>query len=288
MRSPADAHWSEIGDGVLVRQSRAFWMNSGLLLDPEHAIVVDPGVLPSELDELRRVVRESRAREVTLFLTHAHWDHVLGRPWFPRARIVAHDRFAAEVRRERADIAREAADLATRHGEAWRAPFAPFAADEPMSGLRFARYGPWRAVFREAPGHSSSQLTLHLPDRGILFAADMLSDLEMPLLDGPVAPYRATLRDLAPLVEQGAIETVVPGHGAVAYGAGAARGRLERDLDYLDRLEAGAREARRAGLTLEQARERLAAMDYTGKDAAEWPTNGSHLENVAFAFEGAG
>jgi len=55
-------------------------------------------------------------------------------------------------------------------------------------------------VLRDAFGHSDSQLSVHLPHERILLAADMLSDIEIPLMGGPVAPYLETLRALA---EQG-------------------------------------------------------------------------------------
>ena len=276
--------WTDLGDGVRVRQSRAFAMNSVLLLDPEHAMVVDPGVLPSELDDLARVVDETAPAAVTLFFTHAHWDHVLGRPWWPRAKTLAHDRFAQELRADRAAILREAESLAIRHTERWEGGFAPFEPDLAVSGLRFMRLDPWRLVLRDAPGHSASQLTCHLADLGLLIAADMLSDIEPPILDGPCAPYRATLEALLVLAEHDAIETLVPGHGSVAEGREAVLARFRTDLDYLDALEQGVRDAVGRGETLESAQETLAAMDYTGRGSAITPTDMFHRENIGFTY----
>ena len=281
------AAWTDLGGSIRVRQSEAYRMNSGLMLDPQHAILVDPGVLPSELDDIARAVNTVRPAEITLVLTHAHWDHVLGRAWWPKARVVAHDAFAAELARDRDRIEAEALRLASEHGERWRAAFAPFAPDLAVSGLHFAKFGNWRVVFRDAFGHSESQLSLHLPEPRVLFAADMLSDIEMPMLNGPVAAYRRTLEALRPLVAHGAIETLVPGHGAIAHGTGAVEARLTRDLAYLDALESGTREALAQGLTLEQARERLAAMEYTGKHSSEYPTLEFHLENIRIAYQHA-
>jgi glyoxylase-like metal-dependent hydrolase (beta-lactamase superfamily II) len=281
----AVAAWTDLGDGVLVRQSRAFAMNSVVLLDPGQAVIVDPGVLPSELDDIARVVGEADPAAITLFFTHGHWDHVLGRPWWPGAQTLAHDRFAAEVRSERDTIVREALAVAAAEGEGWERAFVPFKPDLAVSGLRFMRLDPWRLVLRDAPGHSSSQLTCHITDLGILIAADMLSDIEPPILDGPIVPYRETLEALRVLAEHGAIETLVPGHGGIAEGREDVLVRFRTDLDYLAALEQGVRAAIGRGETVETAQETLEAMDYTGRRSESYPTDAFHRENIRFAYE---
>jgi glyoxylase-like metal-dependent hydrolase (beta-lactamase superfamily II) len=279
--------WTDLGEGALVRQSRVYRMNSGVLLDPDHAVIVDPGVLPSELDEIAALVREVAPAATTIVLTHGHWDHVLGLPWFPDAETLAHDRLAGEVARDRDHVRAEADRFAQAHGESWPAPFAPFRPARSVSGLHFARLDPWRVVLRDAPGHSDSQLTLHVPERRLLFAADMLSDIEIPELNQPPAVYRATVEALLPLAQGGAIETLVPGHGSIATGRDAVLARLRADLDYLGAIERGAGEALAAGLALEKAQERLRSMDYAGRRSEEYPTEPIHLENVAIAYRAA-
>ncbi len=277
--------WTDLGNGIRVRQSRLFWMNSTLLLHAEHAVIVDPGALPSELDDLARAVHDSGAADVTLVFTHAHWDHVLGRRWWPEARTIAHDRFADELARDLAHIRAEAERGAAEAGEAWSRAFEPFRPKEAVSGLRFMRVGPWRLVLRDAFGHCDSQLSVHLPEQRVLIAADMLSDIEIPILNAPCAVYRRTLQGLALVAEGRAIETLVPGHGSIARGTEAATARLRHDLDYLETLERGVRDARAAGLTLEAAQQRLATMDYAGRDAA-YSMVDIHKRNVQLAYEG--
>jgi glyoxylase-like metal-dependent hydrolase (beta-lactamase superfamily II) len=262
-------------------------MNSLLLLDPRHTVVVDPGVLPSELDDLAAAVGAVAPARVTLLLSHAHWDHVLGRPWWPGAATLAHARFAAEVSAGAARIRREAESIAAKHGETWTRGFDAFEPDLAASGERAIEVGPWSLVLREAPGHSSSQVSAHLPAARLLFAADMLSDIEIPILDGPCAIYRQTLEALVPLFESGAVETLVPGHGSVARGAAACVARLTRDTLYLAMLEAGVREARSRGRTLEETQAALGGMDYTGKEAA-YSMRDVHRANVRFTWEGLG
>jgi glyoxylase-like metal-dependent hydrolase (beta-lactamase superfamily II) len=272
---------------VRVRRSAAFQMNSIVLLERESTVVVDPGVLPSELDDLARAVAEQGPAAVTLAFTHAHWDHVLGRSWWPESDTLAHDRFAAEVKRDAAKILDEARNLARAHGESWDRGFTPFRPGHEVSGLEFLKLGRWRLVARDAPGHCASQLTLHLPDHGVLIAADLLSDIEPPTLDGPVGPYLETLRALRPLVIGGAIATLVPGHGAIALGREAVLARLDRDLAYLERIEREVAKAQAEGLDLGATRARLAGMDVPCRDAL--PENGElHLENVAQAYRAPG
>ena len=270
-----------------MRQSLAFRMNSLLLLDPGHAVIVDPGVLPSELDDIAAVTREARPARVTLLFSHGHWDHVLGRPWWPDATTIAHARFPGEVRAKDAAIRREGESLAAKHGEAWPRAFQAFEPDVVVEGEREIGLGPWTLVVRDAPGHCASQVSVHLPERRLLFAADMLSDIEIPILDGPCAPYRRTIDSLTPLFESGVVKTLVPGHGSVARGAAACSARLLRDTLYLALLEAGVREARARGRTLEATQAALAGMNYAGKEADDSMAP-VHRDNVRFAWEGLG
>jgi glyoxylase-like metal-dependent hydrolase (beta-lactamase superfamily II) len=262
-------------------------MNSALLLDRAHALVIDPGVLPSELDELAAAAAAARAEKVTLFLTHPHWDHVLGRPWWPDAEVIAHDGFAATVQHEQARTLAEAGRIATEHGESWTRGFRPFRPREAVSGLRYTTRGPWHLVFRDAPGHCDSQLTLHLPDRRILFAADMLSDVEIPMLDRPPAVYRRTLETLRVVAEGGGIETVVPGHGTIARGGDAVLARLREDLAYLEELERRATACARARKPLDATQSELDAMEYRGKNGGPFPMVDVHRENVRLAHAAA-
>jgi glyoxylase-like metal-dependent hydrolase (beta-lactamase superfamily II) len=279
--------WTDLDGGVHVRQSRVFWMNSALLLDRDHAVLVDPGVLPSELDDLAAAVGTAAARRVSIVFTHAHWDHVLGRPWWPDAATVGHARLAPGLERDCGPILAEATAHAAGSGESWSRGFQPFVPDLVVEGEREFAVGPWRLVLREAPGHCDSQLTVHLPERRLLFAGDLLSDREIPWLDREPAVYRRTLERIEALADAGEIGTLVPGHGAIARGTSAVLERLHRDLGYLGALESGVRGAHRAGLTLAQTQVQFATLDYVGRGAA-YPMDDVHRENVRITWEAGG
>lgn len=283
--------WTDLGGGVLVRQSRVIWMNSALLLHPEHAVLVDPGVLPSELDDLADAVRRAGPKTVSIVFTHSHWDHVLGRPWWPQAGTVGHAWLGAELLRDAGAILAEASAHATRFGETWSRGFQPFEPDLVVNdGYVLSRdervtvLGPWRLMLREARGHCDSQITIDLEDRRLLFAADLLSDLEIPWLDRNPAYYRHTLMRIAMRTDFGRIDTLVPGHGSIARNNEEVRARVRRDLHYLDTMETGVRKAYRAGRSLEETQAQFAAMDYLGK-GAEYPMDEVHRENVRITWE---
>ena len=279
--------WLDLGGGIQVRQSRAFQMNSVALFRDEHTILVDPGVLPSELDDIAAETRKQSPRAITLLFTHAHWDHVLGRSWWPTAHTLAHDRFIPVLERTMAWIHDEADKVASKHGEQWAARFEPFRPDERVAGLRFMKLGPWRLVLRDAFGHSESQLSVHLPEQRVLIAADMLSDIEVPMLESnPPAVYLETLRTLKPVLEGGAIETLIPGHGTVARGRANVERRFARDLEYLATLDRSVRELRRSGASLAETQEKLATMDDVERHP-QHPMREVHNENIQLAYEGA-
>lgn len=286
MLTPGPGHWTDLGGGIRIRQSRAYWMNSIVLEHAEHTLVVDPGVLPSELADLTATVAGPGPAAVTMLLTHAHWDHVLGRTAFPAAATFAHPRFAQELADGAARTANEARAVAAEGGEPWPGGFTVYAPERTLADGERVQLGPWVLVARDAPGHCDSQLSIELPERGVLLAADMLSDLEIPLMNRPAATYRRTLDGLRPVLESPRFTLLIPGHGAPAAGADAAA-RLARDLDYLQTLERQVARAKKDGLSLEATQRQLASMEYTGKHAA-YSMVAAHERNVRIEWESGG
>jgi glyoxylase-like metal-dependent hydrolase (beta-lactamase superfamily II) len=93
----------------------------------------------------------------------------------------------------------------------------------------------------EHQAHAVGHAAVHLADRGVLLAGDMLSDILIPILDSrqddQVTAYETALDRLDEAAGQ--VDVLVPGHGAVAEGPEVAA-RLAADRAYIDALRRGA------------------------------------------------
>jgi hydroxyacylglutathione hydrolase len=224
-------------------------------------LVIDPAVTVTEVAALAADLAERGLRPAAGFATHPHWDHVL---WsrelgdVPRYATPA----AVEAARARRDrIITQTREFAPGHDPALIADLTP------LTGASIEWDGPAAQVIAHnahAPGHAG----VFLPAAGVLLAGDMLSDVEIPLLDprgaDPVGDYRAGLDALA---AAGGVEWIVPGHGHPG-DAAEFRRRLDADYRYIDNLASGAsfadprldgaddwlRESHEANLTLAASR----------------------------------
>ena len=281
--------WTDLGGGLRVRQSRCYEMNTLVAQRDGHTLLVDPGVLPSELDDLAAAAQavSPDLNRVSIAFTHPHWDHVLGLPWFPGAETFAHSGFHDTLEQEALTIERSAREWLQKHDETLPHPFRAFEPLLKARGTTRVELGPFELVTYDTPGHDPNHLSLWLPEHGVLVAGDLLSAIEIPWLDGPPWVYRATLKQLHWLYEQEDVRVTVPGHGPLAHGRLDGYRRLLRDMDYLAILEERVRDAWRRGLSLEATRQELATMDYTGRDAA-YSMNEVHADNVRFTWESLG
>jgi glyoxylase-like metal-dependent hydrolase (beta-lactamase superfamily II) len=228
---------TEVADGVLLRQSAFCRSNATVVLVDEGLILIDPGIDGPDLEELADDL-ETLDRPVRAgFATHPHWDHLL---W--------HHRFGVDVpRHATAACVASTRDRMTslREMTAQYAPSAPIgllgvieplpvgSSQIPTSGGRL-----WVVEHRaHAPGHAA----VLVGSPGVLIAGDMLSDVEIPLLDptatDPCGDYLAALDLLSASIADDVV-ALIPGHGAVATGP-EIRSRLEADRFYVESILRG-------------------------------------------------
>jgi glyoxylase-like metal-dependent hydrolase (beta-lactamase superfamily II) len=225
------------------------------------AFLIDSPVLPDELEALPSLLEQAAFPAVQgLLVTHADWDHVLGRYAFGEATIGCAESTAQRLRDEPGAVQRDLRAFDAEHYLRRPGPLGLAGAQAlPVPG--HCGIGQSDLELHPAPGHTADGMAILADWAGLLCCGDYLSPVEIPMLSpgGSLAAYRETLELLGELVAR--VETVVPGHGG-PLDRRRAEALLEEDLAYLAALE----------------RDREAASLPAGRDSAEQKR--IHAENV--------
>ncbi|NJQ04816.1 MBL fold metallo-hydrolase [Streptomyces lonarensis] len=223
--------WEEPAPGVVRTRLPGWDETVGVVVGTEAALMVDAGPDTATAAALLREVAARFARPVRhLALTHLHFDHVLGASAVPAA-----TRYAATGARgllTPAGLAALVAD-ATAHGAGGErarrdaAALASAGVDVEVDGALTVDLGGRSVVLAAAgPGHTGSDLVVHVPDAGLVFCGDLVEESGDPQAGPDAHPARwpAALDGLLAL--GGPSARYVPGHGAIV---DAAFVRTQRD-----------------------------------------------------------
>ena len=227
---------TEAAPGVWVGTSSVMATTSTVVVAADgRALLVDPGVTADERDALAREVADRGWRVAAGLSSHAHWDHLLWAPALGAVPRWALPGAVDEAATRRADLLAElAATLGPDDPATGFADVAPLA-EGPVPGFA-------DVVVLGHDAHAAGHAATLVRGARTLLVGDMLSDLEIPLLDlthpQPVTAYADGLALLRLLLETGDVDVVVPGHGSVADRAEAFR-RLASDEAYLAALVTG-------------------------------------------------
>lgn len=219
---------------VIVVTSRAFQTTCTAVRSGGEAFLIDSPIYPDELEALPALLEQAGFAVAGLLVTHADWDHLLGRLAFPQAAIGCGETTAARLAAEPGAAARALRGFDEEHYVERPAPLSlPGAQALPVPG--FCAVGDRELELHPADGHTADGTAFWAPWARVLVCGDYLSPVEIPMLSpgGSLDAYLATLRRLEPLVEQA--DAVVPGHGTPLDGTRAAA-ILREDVAYLEAL----------------------------------------------------
>jgi glyoxylase-like metal-dependent hydrolase (beta-lactamase superfamily II) len=219
--------------------------------DPSaETFVIDSPVLPEELEVLPALLEQSSFPPPNgLLVTHADWDHMLGRLAFPDVTLGCAMSTAERMSSTPGTVQRELRAFDEEHYVQRPRPLA-LGSVQALDTPGGCEIGSQELALHPAEGHTSDGMAVWIAWAGVLVAGDYISSVEIPVLGGgaSVDAYQATLERLRPLVS--AATYVVPGHGPVL-DSGRATAVLEEDLLYLDALSGGGEvdlpEGRRTG-----------------------------------------
>jgi len=198
------------------------------------AFLIDSPILPDELEALPALLEQAGFPVSGLLVTHADWDHLLGRYAFPEASIGCGETTAARLTAEPGAAQRELREFDEQYLIDRPGPLSlPGVQALPVPG--YCALGDKELELHPADGHTSDGTAIWIPWAKVLVCGDYLSPGAIPELSpsSSLDAYRATLRRLAPLVEQANV--VVPGHGEPLDDVRAAA-ILREDLAYVEAL----------------------------------------------------
>ncbi|MBN1484263.1 MAG: MBL fold metallo-hydrolase [Chloroflexia bacterium] len=258
-------------------QSRLFHTNIGVFLSAGQACLIDPGVYPDEIEALRGFLAEQQAQAKFVVITHSHWDHVLGPEHFAGVPIVTQANYAREISSpEGAAALQEIAQWEQKTGIERTQTFAFPIPNRTFAQTMTLALGEITLKLAHAPGHAADALVVYQASSGILWAGDMLSDMEIPYVSDNLDAYLRTLD----MLSRWQIQVLVPGHGSPTSDAQEIHGRLFEDIAYLTTLRDKVPQAIRMGKTVEETVELCRDMPFREAEANAGP----HQLNVESAY----
>jgi hydroxyacylglutathione hydrolase len=268
----------QLTPNLWVAQSELYLTNSGIFLSGEQACLIDPAVFPHEIEAIARFVAKQKAVPQTIVLTHSHWDHILAPKHLPGIKTIAHTNYLAETSGENGlRIRRQVEQWAAHSGVECKEPFVIPNPDEIFADTLEVTVGNQTLNLIHAPGHAADQLVVYHQCQGVLWAGDMLSDLEIPYCHH-LALYEQTLKRLASLD----VRVLIPGHGHATTDAEEIRFRFAHDRAYLAGLREGVEKAVDEGKTIAETVEMCSKMSYrhpeTNREAHEKNVESAYVE----------
>jgi glyoxylase-like metal-dependent hydrolase (beta-lactamase superfamily II) len=214
-----------VGDGVWFVQGQAamgstanrnFISNAGFVVTGEGVVVIDalgsPALARELIDEIARITPQPIRYVV---VTHYHADHIYGLQAFQAAgaKVIAHpaarDYLNAEAAQRRLESSRQ--ELAPWIDERTRL----VTPDQWLDGERLSLHlgGVDVHVHHLGPAHTPEDLVVHVPQRGVLFAGDLVFRGRVPFVGQ--ADSRHWIAALSRLISF-APRLLLPGHGPLS------------------------------------------------------------------------
>ncbi|MCX6063035.1 MAG: MBL fold metallo-hydrolase [Caldiserica bacterium] len=269
-------HFEALTAHLWAAKCRGYAMNTGILHDAAHATLIDPALLPDEVEDIAAFCEAQQLKVETVVITHHHWDHVLGAARFPGAHVVTHQSYVAQTALDLEHTRRSIQGYYGAEGVAADTPFSPPMPDQTVDRIIGLMVGDMRVQLFHTPGHARDHLSVYDAESAFLWAGDLLSDLEIPFVSDRLDAFERTLGMFAAMQ----VDLLVPGHGNLTRDHAEIRRRIDADRSYLSDLRTRIEAVVLAGGSVQDATAACADMVFRSPGA----NSEAHIMNVEQVF----
>lgn len=223
----------QITPNLWVQQSEYFATNSGIFISDGEACLIDPNMNPDEITAIANFVNSQDIELKCIILTHDHWDHVLGPAYFPDIKVLAHTNYLQGGAVQIGHIQEQIVDWQKRYNLTQTPSFNIPIPDEKIEEGSTITIGSETITFVHVPGHAPDQVAVFHQSSGTFWAADTLSDIEIPFVSHSLSAYESMLEKVSKLD----IQILIPGHGEITKEQTEIKNRINEDIAYLTELK---------------------------------------------------
>lgn len=223
-------------NSTTVFQSRLYQLNTTVIQMEDLILVVDPGFLPDEIENIQTYVEKIKGdRPVYLFFTHSDFDHIAGYGAFPEARTIGSKEFveSSQQQKQLEDLQNVDEEFYLTRPYDLEYPGIDYVIEE--DGERMI-VGQTAITFHHAFGHNHDGLIAIVGNTVI--AGDYLSDIEFPFVYHSFSEYNQTLETLKHIFRTMPNPVLlITSHGTVTDDAVSIDQRIQDSEDYFSLLK---------------------------------------------------
>lgn len=202
-------------NNITVFQSAIFKMNTTVVVTNDLVLIVDPGYLPSEINEIQHFVENVKKRKpVYMFFTHSDFDHIVGSGAFPGAKTIASKEFVESSLKDKQLYDMKSFDEDLYIDRDYKLEYPEISHTIDFDGQEI-KIGDTGIKFYHAFGHTDDGLFAVVENTNLLLAGDYLSNLEFPFVYDSFQEYERTLNSFKRVIQGNSNLLLVPGHGSV-------------------------------------------------------------------------
>lgn len=220
--------------GITVFESALYRTSTTMIVLEKDIILIDPNWLPVEIEFLQQAVKKyGPEKNLSMYFTHADFDHIIGYGAFPGAKTLADINFINLADKSR--IVNQIVDFDDQYYIHRPYPIVFPDIDTVIDSSPFA----WNDVsnpitFFLTPGHVSSGSAAVIQELGLCVAGDYLSNIEIPWVEYNFQTYKNTLELFQNILDNYHIDKLITGHGDIAIGAAEIQKRIYEDITYIN------------------------------------------------------